>query len=70
VRGELWPGFEGVFTGEDELRVGEGEGGGKELREREFVEARVVVVDAFERGGVGGAVRVEEVFGLFAVLLK
>jgi len=59
-----------VFTGEDELRVGEGEGGGKELREREFVEARVVVVDAFERGGVGGAVRVEEVFGLFAVLLK
>jgi hypothetical protein len=40
------------------------------LREREFVEGGVVAVDALEGGGVGGAVRVEEVLGLFAVLLE
>ena len=70
VCGELWPGLEGVFAGEDELGVGEGEGCGSDFGEGEFVECGVVAVDAFERGGVGGAMRVEEVLGLFFVLLE
>ena len=70
VCGELRPGFEAVLSGEDELGVGEAEGGGGEMVEREFVQRGVMAVDAFERGGVGGTVCVQQVFRLFAVLIE
>jgi hypothetical protein len=63
-------GFLVLCAGSHELVVGEGEGCGGDLVERELVERGVVAADALERVGVGGAVRVEEVLGLFSVLFE
>ena len=70
VGGEFWPALEAVFASEDELRVGEGEAGGGDFGEREFVECGVVTLDARECVGLSGAVGVQEFFGLFFVLFE
>ena len=68
--GEFGPAVEIVFAGEDVLGIGEGEVGGGDFGEGQLMERGMAVADTFQGFGLGGAVSVEEVFGLFFVLFE
>jgi hypothetical protein len=70
VCGELWPTFEAVFAGDDELGVGEADVGGLEVGGLQVVEAGMVAGDAGERFGDGEGAVSGEIFGLFFVLVE
>jgi hypothetical protein len=67
---EFGPALEAVFAGEDELGVGEGDGGALDFGRGEFEEAGMIVGDAGEGGGRAEAVLVEEILGLLLVLFE
>lgn len=70
VGGEFGPALEAVVAGDDELGVGESEAGGTNFVEGKLVELRMDAPDVMNRIDLPSLMGVQEVFGLFSVLLK
>ena len=70
VMGKFRPALEAMFTRDDQLRVGEGEGRAVKTRSGKLVKTRMVALDARKRGRIGDGKTFNQVLGLLFILFE